>query len=297
MKYKVKVKKSIPTCPVGCKYCMAQKIDTRASYWKDISRIGMNKSCVFFNRLPQDPPIEDMNYPWNLLDGEYLGFQVITDCFWDVFKDDLKFIVKKINESNIRKLCLISKIPLSDEQLKILLPIKNKLVICYSVTGLDELENIKTKDRIDALVKIKANGIDTLPVMHPYIHGYTNVEYIFKLLNKNGFENINWKGFRYNPNNMKDLLKYISNDVLRQYENDEKEVLIGEDYLKELSNKYSLKFWDLKEYLHRNPVDNMHLNVQVIKKQVEELAKMCVFSTSSSKEDVIKSCISRRCIL
>lgn len=299
----VNLKEGIPTCPVQCKYCMAQKIDIRLEHWKSTSRIGMNKSCTFFNRLPQDPPLEQMNLPWELLDGEYLGFQGITDCFWDIFKDDLRYLVQKVKNSNIRKLCLISKIPLDNEQLQILLPIKDKLTVCYSITGLDKLEKTTTQARIQSLVEVRKNGIDAFPVIHPYIHKYSNVEEVMELLEKNQFKEVNWKGFRYNKNNMKSLEKYIPEDILNKYigEGKEEEILIGEDYLKNLANKHNIKFCDLKEYLHRIK-DNKYLEIkcskeefiQNVKYQVNELAKQCVFSSSARKEDVIENCIKRR---
>lgn len=294
-------KKGIPTCPVGCMYCMAQKIDIRTKYWKNASRIGMNKSCTFFNRLPQDPALKDMNLPWELLDGEYLGFQGITDCFWDIFKEDLKYLVTKVKDSNIRKLCLISKIPLDDEQLQILLPIKNKLTVCYSITGLDELENTSTISRINSLVKLRENGIDAFPVIHPYIHGYCDIDKVMKLLSDNSFNEVNWKGFRYNKSNMKVLEEYISKDILSKYigNGNEEEILLGQDYITKIANKYGISFCDLKEYLHKNN-GKLKVNykkddyVEKIISEVNTLAKSCVFSTSSKKEEVIQNCIERR---
>ena len=299
----INAKRGIPTCPVGCMYCMAQKIDIRLDYWKDVSRIGMNKSCTFFNRLPQDPPLSQMNLPWNLLEGEYLGFQGITDCFWDIFKEDLKYIVEKVKNSNIRKLCLISKIPIDDEQINILLPIKEKLIICYSITGLNDLEKTTSEERIDSLVKIRSFGIDAFPVIHPYIHGYCDIEKIMRLLNKNNFKDVNWKGFRYNQNNMKVLEKYIKKDILEQYigNGKEEEILIGDDYLNRLANKYKIKEANIKEYLHKEDKYNKLIvnceqqeYIKKIKIQVGELAKQCVFSTSAKKTDVIENCINRR---
>ncbi len=296
-------KNGVPTCPVNCMYCMAQKIDIRSKYWKNTARIGMNKSCVFFNRLPQDPKLEDMNLPWNLLDGEYLGFQGITDCFWDIFLDDLKFLVKMVKEKNIRKLCLISKIPLTDEQLKILIEIKEKLVVCYSVTGLDKLEKTSTKDRIKSLVNLRNAGIDSFPVIHPYIHGYCDIESVMKELYINNFHEVNWKGFRYNSQNMKILENYIPKEILNQYigSGEEEEILIGNDYIEKIAQKYDIKFVDLKEYLHRHTKIKLKINSTKeeyevkIREQVLALSKQCVFSTSGKKEEVIENCINRRC--
>jgi len=289
----IKAKKWVPICPVGCKYCMAQKIDMRVKYWKDTNRIWVNKSCVFFNRLPQDPKIQDMNFPWHLLDWEYLWYQGITDCFRNIFTDDLKYIAKRVAKSSIRKLCLISKIPINSEQISILTEIKDKTIICYSTTWLDDLEQTTTMSRIESLVTLRDLWFDVLPVMHPYIHWYTKAEEVFRQLKKYGFDKINWKGFRYNKENMKWLNESIPNNVLNQYNSDEEENLLGINYLAELAKKYNLQYYDLKEYLHKNPIDLL-LDEKKVLNQVDELLKMCVFSSSSSQNSVKENCISRR---
>ena len=106
-------------CPVNCKYCMASKIEKRSQYWKMGEKIGMNKSCTFINRFPSDPPLKDMNIDWSLFDGEYLGFQGITDCFWNKYYDDLCWLIKKVKNSKIKKLVLTSKIPINEKYIKL----------------------------------------------------------------------------------------------------------------------------------------------------------------------------------
>ena len=87
-------------CPVECQYCMASKIDQRSKYWNNGSRIGINKSCVFINRLVTDEPLKESNIDFSILEGDVVGFQGITDCFWNVFFDDLKFLVDNLDNFN-----------------------------------------------------------------------------------------------------------------------------------------------------------------------------------------------------
>lgn len=270
-------------CPVKCKYCMASKIDIRKMYWENDNRIGLNKSCLFINRLPNDPNIKDMNFPWHLMDGEYLGFQGITDCFWNIYFEDLKYVIDKVNNSKIKKLILISKIPINEKQLNL---IKNnpKILVVYSLTGLDALEQTTTNDRIEAIKRIKENNVDVLPIIHPYIHNYSDISFLPKL-KEIGLKYISWKGFRYNPHNMSELNKFIPQDILKQYICNEEEVLIGDEYLKEETSKLGLQYIDLKQYIKR---DNgiKGVSKEVAEKQVNELLNNVVIS--SSEKDLSK---------
>lgn len=286
-------KKTKLICPVNCLYCMASRIDKRKQYWEGGEKIGMNKSCTFINRFPTDPPLKDMNIPWDLLDGEYVGFQGITDCFWNQYYEDLEWLVDKILNSKIKKIVLVSKIPVTERHIELLKKLKDRVVVIYSITGMDALENTKTADRLDAIKRLKENGIDVLPIVHPYIDGYSDLS-SFETLKNIGIKYVSWKGFRYNPENMSDLSKYIPASILEQYEKDEDEVLIGNDTIQKKADENGLEYVDLKEYIQRP--NSMHgVPEEVARIQVNELAKHVVFSTSDkSKQDVIEYVVNRR---
>lgn len=265
-------------CPVMCKYCMAVKINQRSKHWSNGERLGVNKSCVFVNRLPNDPPLKDMPIDWSLFDGDYLGFQGITDCFWNIYIEDLKWIVEKVENSLIRKLVLISKIPINQQQLDILKQ-TNKIIVMYSLTGLDKLEKTKTADRIDSMIELRKNNIDTLGVIHPYIHQCSDLSFL-KKLKDNNFDYVACKGFRYNPENMLELKKYIPARILEQYKDDENEVMIGERYLLNKLSLHNIKVVDMKKYIRSNNKIDLNLEKEKIEKQVEELFKIVVISSS-----------------
>jgi DNA repair photolyase len=279
-------------CPVMCKYCMAVKINQRSKHWSSGERLGVNKSCVFVNRLPNDPPLKDMPIDWSLFDGDYLGFQGITDCFWNIYIEDLKWIVEKVENSLIRKLVLISKIPINQQQLDILKQ-TNKIIVMYSLTGLDKLEKTKTVDRIDSMIELRKNNIDTLGVIHPYIHQYSDLSFL-KKLKDNNFDYVACKGFRYNPENMLELKKYIPARILEQYKDDENEVMIGERYLLNKLSLHNIKAVDMKKYIRSNNKIDLNLEKEKIEKQVEELFKIVVISSSEKDLNIIKNDVINR---
>lgn len=281
-------------CPVNCLYCMAMKIDSRSKYWNVGARIGMNKSCTFINRLPQDPPLKNLGIPWQFLDGEYLGFQGITDCFWSVYKEDLRWLVQKVSASTIKKLVLTTKIPITKDQRSLLHLIKNRLLIVYSVTGLDSLERIKTSERIQAIRDCKEDGIDVLPLIHPYIHQASDLSFL-KDLQDIGIQEISWKGFRYNPHTMKELSKHIPEEILSPYnKGTEEEVMLGESYLQTLAEEHGMKYVPLREYIQR-PNGQAGISRELATWEVNNLARQVVFSSSEKdKSAILQVAIERR---
>jgi len=243
-------------------------------------------------RLPNDPPLKDMPIDWSLFDGDYLGFQGITDCFWNIYIEDLKWIVEKVENSLIRKLVLISKIPINQQQLDILKQ-TNKIIVMYSLTGLDKLEKTKTVDRIDSMIELRKNNIDTLGVIHPYIHQYSDLSFL-KKLKDNNFDYVACKGFRYNPENMLELKKYIPARILEQYKDDENEVMIGERYLLNKLSLHNIKAVDMKKYIRSNNKIDLNLEKEKIEKQVEELFKIVVISSSEKDLNIIKNDVINR---
>lgn len=277
--------KDFTVCPVGCRYCMAAYVSRRADFWNKGIRLGINKSCVFVNRLPSDPPLISMDFPFHLMDGEFVGFQGITDCFWDVYLDDLKYMVKKVATSGIRKLTLISKIPASDEQIAILSDIKDKLTVCYSVTGLDAYENTTTRSRIRSLERFRNLGFDAFPVMHPYIRGISDYKSVIDALVSSGFCEMNWKGFRY------DLR--MERMPFLPYPTDGSEVMFDEDEISSYAEKKGISFVSLRERLHRTKLKG--ISKEKAEQQVKEFCKQdIVFSSSDTKENVIAESIRRR---
>lgn len=278
-------------CPVECKYCMASKIDQRSKYWNNGSRIGINKSCIFINRVITDKPLKESNIDFTILEGDVVGFQGITDCFWNVFYDDLKFLVDNLDNFKIKKLVLTTKMPVTDDIINL---IKDKRVlVVYSLTGLDFLEKTSTEIRLNSIEKLLKNNIDVFPIIHPYIHNISDISFLPKL-QELGIKQISFKGFRYNPNNMKELEKYIPIEILKQYDKNEEEVLLGEEFLKKEIKKYGLEYIDLKEYIY-NSLDNIYsFDEKLVRKRVKKIVNDIVISSSEKNLDTLIDYVVKR---
>lgn len=280
-------------CPVDCKYCMASKIDQRSKYWNSGSRIGINKTCIFINRLVTEKPLKDSSIDFSILEGDAVGFQGITDCFWNVFYDDLRFLVDNLDNFKIKKLVLTTKIPVTG---KILELIRGKRVlVIYSLTGLDFLEKTTTKSRLDSMKKLIANNIDTFPIIHPYIHEVSDISFL-KELSDLGIKQISFKGFRYNKTNMSDLSHYIPADILDKYDNNEEETLIGGEYLMYELAKHNLEYIDLKEYVY-NSLDSIYSSdIDTVMNKVKHILDSVVISSSEKNRDsLLDYIVKRRC--
>lgn len=278
-------------CPVECKYCMASKIDQRSKYWNNGSRIGINKSCIFINRVITDKPLKESNIDFTILEGDVVGFQGITDCFWNVFYDDLKFLVDNLDNFKIKKLVLTTKMPVTDDIINL---IKDKRVlVVYSLTGLDFLEKTSTEIRLNSIEKLLKNNIDVFPIIHPYIHNISDISFLPKL-QELGIKQISFKGFRYNPNNMKELEKYIPIEILKQYDKNEEEVLLGKEFLKNEIKKYNLEYIDLKEYIY-NSLDNIYsFDEKLVREKVKKIVNDIVISSSEKNLDTLIDYVVKR---
>lgn len=278
-------------CPVECKYCMASKIDQRSKYWNNGSRIRINKSCIFINRVITDKPLKESDIDFTILEGDVVGFQGITDCFWNVFYDDLKFLVDNLDNFKIKKLVLTTKMPVTDDIINL---IKGKRVlVVYSLTGLDFLEKTSTRIRLNSIEKLLKNNIDVFPIIHPYIHNISDISFLPKL-QELGIKQISFKGFRYNPNNMKELEKYIPIEILKQYDKNEEEVLLGKEFLKNEIKKYNLEYIDLKEYIY-NSLDNIYsFDEKLVREKVKKIVNDIVISSSEKNLDTLIDYVVKR---
>lgn len=230
-------------CPVDCKYCLLSKIEKRRAGWDKGKRIGVNNTNVFLGRLPGDPPMDKMGFDFSILENDFVGFGIV-DCFWDKFRDDLKFMLDNLDNFKIKRLVLISKIPVDDELISLLKD--RRVLVVYSMTGLDKyvgLENTTTADRFLSMEKLVKAGIETFPLIHPFIMGVSDVSFLSNLRNI-GINDFGFKGFRYNKETMPEVTKLIGYDTLKLYETtNEDEVCFGAEklYVSAYTNKLEIK--------------------------------------------------------
>ena len=289
-------------CPVDCKYCLLSKIEKRRAGWDNGKRIGVNNTNVFLGCLPGDPPMDKMGFDFSILENDFVGFGII-DCFWDKFRDDLKFMLDNLDNFKIKRLVLISKIPVDDELVSLL---KDKRVlVVYSMTGLDKytgLENTTTADRFLSMEKLVKAGIDTFPLIHPFIMGVSDVSFLSNLRNI-GITDFGFKGFRYNKETMPEVTKLIGYDTLKLYETtNEDEVCFGAEklYVSAYTNKLEVK--TLKDrVLECQTKEELRLSKDESIKSANHLfnqlglnAHIC--SSTNNKDEVFINTVKRRMI-
>lgn len=289
-------------CPVDCKYCLLSKIEKRRAGWDNGKRIGVNNTNVFLGRLPGDPPMDKMGFDFSILENDFVGFGII-DCFWDKFRDDLKFMLDNLDNFKIKRLVLISKIPVDDELVSLL---KDKRVlVVYSMTGLDKytgLENTTTADRFLSIEKLVKAGIDTFPLIHPFIMGVSDVSFLSNLRDI-GITDFGFKGFRYNKETMPEVTKLIDYDTLKLYETtNEDEVCFGAEKLHVSAYINKLEIKTLKDrVLECQTKEELRLSKDESIKSANHLfsqlglnAHIC--SSTNNKDEVFINTVKRRMI-
>lgn len=289
-------------CPVDCKYCLLSKIEKRRAGWDNGKRIGVNNTNVFLGRLPGDPPMDKMGFDFSILENDFVGFGIV-DCFWDKFRDDLKFMLDNLDNFKIKRLVLISKIPVDDELISLL---KDKRVlVVYSMTGLDKyvgLENTTTADRFSSMEKLVKARIDTFPLIHPFIMGVSDVSFLSNLRNI-GITDFGFKGFRYNKETMPEVTKLIGYDTLKLYETtNEDEVCFGAEKLHVSAYTNKLEIKTLKDrVLECQTKEELRLSKDESIKSANHLfsqlglnAHIC--SSTSNKDEVFINTVKRRMI-
>lgn len=289
-------------CPVDCKYCLLSKIEKRRAGWDNGKRIGVNNTNVFLGRLPGDPPIDKMGFDFSILENDFVGFGIV-DCFWDKFRDDLKFMLDNLDNFKIKRLVLISKIPVDDELISLL---KDKRVlVVYSMTGLDKytgLENTTTADRFSSMEKLVKARIDTFPLIHPFIMGVSDTSFLSDLRSI-GINDFGFKGFRYNKETMPEVTKLIGYNTLKLYETtNEDEVCFGAEKLHVSAYTNKLEVKTLKDrVLECQTKEELRLSKDESIKSANHLfdqlglnAHIC--SSTNNKDEVFINTVKRRMI-
>lgn len=282
------LKEGIPACPGGCLYCMITNIPKRYNEWKKGKTIGINKTLVFINTQPHKLNAVD----FSLLDYDFVGYQGINDPFNPVFTKDLPRIVEISENRPIKKLILVTKLPLKDLSV---FKGTRKVQIVVSMTGLHSpIERVPIKEKIEFIKRIVNIGLTPLVLIHPYIHTVSDLSFLDSLKFLPIF--ISYKGFRYSKIMDVWIKRFIENDVLDEYKrNEEKEVLIGENYILDKLSKTGLlnKNVCFRDFIHHYKTYPVYQKECDAKRVVKKLMSIAVVS-SSDPANVEKEAIKRR---
>lgn len=276
-------------CPIGCKYCMATMVRSRAAQWAAGNRIGVNRSCSFINRLPGETALRDWVNP-GMFAGDVLGFQGITDPLLPIFQEDLSWLISTVASSRIRKLMLATKFP-RHNALAGLASLREKALLVVSITGLDSLEKITSRKRIELAAAAQGMGIPTIAAAHPWIEGVSDPE-IFQQISEAGVRQVVVKGFRYDPCFETWAPSNIPAAALSVYrEAGNNETLLGSP--KQLAIEAGLELVDLKS-IAQAPNGIRGVTTEEAAESVRQMRQLGVVVSSSSPEKVWKEVQTRR---
>jgi len=141
--------------------------------WNKKTLLGLNKAVTILNAPPDledKQAVKDFyDFPLHLLRGDIVGFNAISDPFWPKYRKQLDYFLD--NVSKIAKLVVcVTKFNISDEMMQRLSKIPN-FRLNVSITGLDSIENTKTKDRLEHLPKQKNTESKLFQLFIPILPG------------------------------------------------------------------------------------------------------------------------------
>ena len=231
---------------------------------------------------------EFYNFPLELLRGDYVGFNAISDPFWPKYEQELKYFLK--NVAPLAKLVVcVTKFKIKDEIWEILRKIPN-FRLNVSITGLDDLENTKTKDRLDVLRQAKKFGVKAFPIIHPYIAGLSDLSFLPEL-KAMGYDYLDVKGLRYNHQTMR---TWMPNQAQQYYINSEEQEILPEDGWRQKIAQAGLTLKTLKDWYGQDCLSNNAVDEKTAENNVKKLLKYANITSSDTDEAVIKSAIERR---
>jgi len=279
-------------CPVNCAYCVITEVVKRREAWNERTLLGINKAVTILNPPPARDPAalkEFYDFPVELLRGDIVGLNAISDPFWPKFANELEWFLSHV--SPVAKLITcVTKWNVSDRVLDRLAEIPNFRLI-VSMTGLDALEKTTTEMRLSVLQRAKARGIAAFPIVHPYIPEMSDLSFL-PALKDMGYDEVDIKGLRYNPYTMN---AWMPESVQKHFvDSGEDEVLVDDGWSEKVAGagltKVGLKRWYRKGFDTLTP----HLSREEAADLVGQIIARANITSSDTDEAVVREAIERR---
>lgn len=277
-------------CPVECKYCVISQVAYRREQWEKRFLVGMNKAVTILNPPPDrdnKKALESFySFPLELLRGDVVGFNAISDPFWAKYRPELEWFLEHVPPV-AKGVTLVTKMPVSPGVMRRLAQIPN-LLINISITGLDQIEMTNTESRLRTLALAKQYGVRAYPVIHPYIAGMTDLSFL-PVLRELGYNKVDVKGLRFDPI----MADWMPPSTSRLYQGTTGEVLIEDGWRKKLQEA-GLQSMSLREWTSLVVKDVPCLPLEEAKKNVERLLQIGNITSSDTDEAVIEAMVKRR---
>ena len=278
-------------CPVDCRYCVITEVEYRAEAWRKKFLIGLNKAVTILN----PPPVREdekalasfYNFPLELLEGDRVGFNAISDPFWSKYRPELEWFLEKVAPIAKAVIC-VTKFPVSESMMKRLALVPN-FQLNVSITGLDSIERTTTKSRLRTLALAHECGVLAFPTIHPYIAGMADLSFL-KELRAIGFKYVDVKGLRYDSS-MENWMPQVSKEF---YQGTQGSEILPEDGWREKVLDSGLSLKSLRVWGQENAKTSPNLSLGEATNRVNELLRYANITSSDTDESVISSAIERR---
>jgi len=290
--FKFKAGKS--ACPVACKYCFITEHDTRREVWNRNPLVGLNKATTFVNVAPwiADSPSDEArfySFPWEVLQGDFVGFTAITDPFWPKLERYLWHFVEQVSPLAKAVTC-VTKWPIKRDVMQKLAQLPNFMMVVAITGNRPPIERIETQKHLETLALAKELVVPTLPISHPYISGVSDLSFLSELKSL-GYDEFDVKGFRYCDAQMRSWLPEASR---QHYIGREDEEVLPEDGWRHKVADAGLSLlsprqWYLREALERKPCVDQQ-TAEMLVARVMEMANV----VSSDQPGVWDAAVKRR---
>ena len=284
-------KKQSGACPVNCRYCVITQVGYRAEAWQKKFLIGLNKAVTILNppadREDGEALASFYNFPLELLEGDRVGFNAISDPFWPKYRPELEWFLEKVAPIAKAVAC-VTKFPVSATMMKRLALIPN-FQLNVSITGLDSIERTPTKSRLRTLALASEYGVAAFATIHPYIAGMSNLSFLPELFSL-GYTAVDVKGLRYDPS----MTEWMPQGARKFYEGTEGKEVLPEDGWRERIADAGLGLKPLRLWSAEQALPTPQLTRSEAERRVADLLEFANITSSDSDESVIAATIGRR---
>jgi DNA repair photolyase len=287
----MKNQKDPTACPIGCRYCVITQVDYRREQWEKRFVIGVNKAVTILNPPSDKENKEAMKqfygFPLEILEGDIVGFNAISDPFWPKYAEELQWFLKQVAPI-AKAITCVTKFQVPEALMRQLASIEN-FQLNVSITGLDAIEKSGTKSRLRTLELAQKHGVRAFPTIHPYVGGMSNLSFLPKL-KAMGYDYVDIKGLRYDPS----MACWMPESSQALYRGSEGEEVLVEDGWRELVADAGLKVKPLRIWNAANALSSPSLTRLEAESRVARLLTYANITSSDSDEAVVEAAIQRR---
>ncbi len=278
-------------CPVACRYCVITQVGYRAEAWREKFLIGLNKAVTILNPPQNRDDAEALasfySFPLELLEGDRVGFNAISDPFWPRYRPELEWFLTRVAPI-AKAITCVTKFPVSAALMKRLAEVPN-FQLNVSITGLDGIERTTTNSRLRTLALAREYGVMAFPTIHPYIAGLTNLSFL-RELRALGYEFVDVKGLRFDPG-MADWMPETSRKFYAGTEGSES---LPEDGWREQIAEVGLRLKSLRVWGAENARPTPSLSREEAERRVASLLGYANITSSDNDDAVVRATIERR---